>query len=98
MNLIKLNNEEKCFYNRAYTIELLYGGIYEINADCEGDAIDILIDYFCENKDKFRGYFFTDDELAELTEDDIQSYVFGGNDCKYITFQYHEIRLKELEK
>ncbi len=98
MNTIKLNDDEKCFYDKAYSIELLYGGLYEINANYEGDAIDILIDYFVENKDRFRGYFFTEDELTELSEDDIQSYVFGGNECKFITFQYHEIRIKDIEK
>ena len=98
MNIIKLNDDEKCFYDKTYTIELLYGGVYEINSNYEGEAIDILIDYFCDNKDRFRGYFFTCEELAELSEDDIQSYVFGGNDCKYITFHYHEIRIQDITK
>ena len=91
-----INISDKYYTDRFYIIELLHGGRYRIFADCEGDAIDVLIDYFCKYKNKFKGYFFTGDELAELTEDDIQSYIYGGNDCKYITFHYHEIRLSEF--
>ena len=91
-----VNIDDKDFTDKFYIIELLHGDRYRIFADYEGDAIDILIDYFCKYKNKFKGYFFTSDELADLTEDDIQSYIFGGNDCKYITFHYHEIRLREF--
>ncbi len=94
VNTININ--DKYYTDKFYIIELLHGSRYRIFADCEGVAIDILIDYFCKYKNKFKGYFFTGDELAELSEDDIQSYVYGGNDCKHITFHYHEISLSEF--
>jgi hypothetical protein len=94
VNTININ--DKSFTDKFYIIELLHGCTYRIFAYNEADAIDILIDYFCKYKNKFKGYFFSSDELSEFSEDDIQNYIFGGNYCKYITFQYHEIRIKEF--
>tara|TARA_R110001606_G_scaffold381244_1_gene542340 strand:- start:681 stop:974 length:294 start_codon:yes stop_codon:yes gene_type:complete len=95
-NLIVLNKENEYFVDRCFTIELLYGGIYEIYENCEGDALDTLIDYFEANRDRFKGYFFTDEELFELDNED--DYLYGGNCGTYITFQSHEVRIKEVVK
>ena len=95
-NLIVLNKENEYFVDRCFTIELLHGGIYEIYEDCERDAVDSLIDYFEANRDKFEGYFFTDEELLEL--DNGEEYLSGGNCGTYITFESHEIMIKEVVK
>ena len=98
---------DECFYNR-FTIELLYGGEYSIDASCLQDAIDVLIDYFDNaNKEaiknygiaKYNGYFLTDNECKEHDDDgNLDCFLHGCNYCQYLSFQWHEIRVTEVFK
>jgi hypothetical protein len=103
--MIELHDD--CFDNR-FTIEILYGGIYSIYASCLQDAIDVLIDYFdTANKEAledkaiapYSGYFLTDEEIKEYEEEDrLDEFLYGGNYCQYLSFQWHEVRVQEVFK
>ena len=98
---------DECFSKR-FTIELLYGGKYSIDASCLQDAIDVLIDYFdTANKEAienggvapYGGYFLTDEEQREHGRDgNLEGFLDGGNYCQYLSFQCHEVRVQEVEK
>jgi hypothetical protein len=96
MNIIKLHDE--C-WNKRYLIEFLYGGEYEVDANCEGDAIDIIIDYWEEDQHKHRGYLMSADEIHEHEMDlSIEDFISGGNCSSVTTFGWHEVSIKECTK
>ena len=104
--MIELHDE--CFSNR-FEIELMYGGRYSIDASCLQDALDVLIDYFdtanreaiaIDTAAPYRGYFLTDEEQQEheFEGEELDEYIYGGNYCQYLSFQYHEMRVMEVNK
>ena len=87
------------FVDNSFTIELLHGGCYKIDADNLQDAIDILVDYFTFKKQQFRGYFLSIEEQEEAESDgNIDEYLNGGNEGVYLSFQWHEVRYQELHQ
>lgn len=91
-----LNSDDKGFYSRCYRVQLGYylsfnGVIY---ARCEQDAIDLLIDAH-DNEDHI-GWFMSDDKLAELSDDEKECLIYGGNYCKHMSFGYDQLRIIEL--
>ena len=96
MNIIKLHDE---YTNKRFLIEFLHGGEYEVDADSEGDAIDVIIDYWEEEPHKYRGYFMNADEIHEHEKDlSIDEFISGGNCGTVTTFGWHEIRINEVSK
>ncbi len=103
--MIKLHDEA---WRNRYEIELLYGGKYSIDANCLQCAIDGLIDYFdMANKEAlesggiapYSGYFLTDEEQREHGRDgNLEGFLYGGNYCQYLSFQWHEVRVQEVFK
>jgi len=96
--MIILNAEDKGYYSRCYHIQLGYYLSFDgiIYASCEQDAIDILIDHY--DNDEHTGWFMSDDELAELSEDEEECLIYGGNYCKYMSFGYEQLRITELSE
>lgn len=99
MNTITiLNPDDKGFYSRCYHVQLGYylsfNGI--IYASCEQDAIDLLIDAY-DNKDHI-GWFMSNNELSELSDDEKECLIYGGNYCKYMSFGYEQLRMIELSE
>ena len=71
------------FWEHNYNILLTEQGIpFNVNAACEGDAIDYVIDYCAEH---LPGLVFTQEEAAE--EEYIEDYVNGGNEGLYLSTQ-----------
>lgn len=93
-----LNPDDKGYNSRCYHIQLGYylsfNGI--IYASCEQDAIDLLIDAY-DNEDHI-GWFMSDDELSELSDDERECLIYGGNYCKYMSFGYEQLRMTELSE
>jgi len=93
-----LNPDDKGFFSRCYHIQLGYylsfnGVIY---ASCEQDAIDLLIDAY-DNIDHV-GWFMSDVDLNELTDEEKEGLIYGGNYCKYMSFGWEQLRITELSE
>ncbi len=67
------------FWKYKYIVTMPLSCEYAINASCEGDAIDYLIDYLEINAP---GYLMTMDEANETGYPD--DYISGGNHGLYI--------------
>lgn len=63
------------FWKHTYIIAFPLGS-YLVNADSEGDAIDEFIDWAEKNAP---GYLFTRDEEEELSDDERDQHIVGGN-------------------
>ena len=90
-----INNSDKCFCDKYFLMSLHLGGHYKIYADDLGTAEDELIDYFYSKKEKLKGYFLSEDDMTEMSEDELEHYIFGGNCGVYLSFQYHELYIEE---
>lgn len=88
-----LNPNDIAFYDKVYHVEIGY--YYSIStvvyADCEQDALDVLIDSL--DKELTPGYFLneSDTEEAELGE-----FISGGNNGAYLSFTNDEMRITEV--
>ncbi len=90
-----INNPDKCFYDKYYLMSLYLGGSYKVYAYDLGMAEEELIDYFYSKKNSLEGYFLSEDDKQDMSEDELQNYIFGGNYGVYLSFQYHELYLEE---
>ena len=82
------------FWKRYYLVEMVEGifnSSFAVNADCEQDAIDYVIDY-CE--EHLPGLIMSIEE--EEGEEFIEDYVCGGNHDKYLNVQNINISIQEL--
>ena len=88
--MIKLHDD---YFTTRFTIEFEHGGEFEIDASCLQDAIDILIDHLSP----YEGYFLTDEEITEYEKEGyLENYIYGGNYCQYLSFQWYEIHVTEV--
>jgi hypothetical protein len=89
-----INSDEK-FWNHSYRIhlhELDSPGIL-VNANCEQDALDYVIDWHEEKGNM--GLFFTNEELDAMTEEERGEYITGGNHC--LTCNSYNVRIIEID-
>ena len=91
-----LNIDNKPYVDTAFHIEI---GVFRsidvvVFADNLQEALDIIIDYYEERKEEYKGFFFTEDELIEEA-DYLDEYLSGGNCGTYLTFGAHEMRVRE---
>lgn len=93
IDTIELHDE---FTKNRYLITIHLGGAYSVDADCEQDALDTVIDYWCKDKHKFRGYFLSDEEVEE--EEYLEEYLMGGNEGVYTNFHDYELRITEVTR
>lgn len=91
--MLELNPTDKEFTKNAYHVQLGYYLSFDgiIYANCEQDVIDRLIDAY-DNQDHI-GWFLSDDELQEMSDDEKEGYICGGNYCRYMSFHWHELRI-----
>lgn len=68
------------FWKHNYRVTLDLGVAFWVNADCEQDALDYVIDY-CEEH-RFIGFIASH---GEIDEDDEDVFVCGGNHGLYLT-------------
>lgn len=92
-----LNPDDKGFHSRCYHVQLGYYLSFDgvIYASCAQDAIALLIDAY-DNEDHI-GWFMSDEELAELSDDERECLIYGGNYCKHMSFGYEQLRITELD-
>ena len=88
----------KNFWKNNYKIYVTAQGIeFHVNADCEQDAIDYIIDY-CADEDEgnMPGLVADYRELLDdgITENEINDYICGGNKSLYLTT--HNIHIEKL--
>jgi hypothetical protein len=83
---------DNSFWMHKYLISMPAIGTnhFAVNASCEGDAMDEVIDY-CEKK---QWYIMTDEDREE--EEYLDEYVMGGNHGIYLNVPYHEVRIEVL--
>lgn len=100
MLLPVLNPQDETFYDNAYDITIgVHCSIhYVVLADNEQEAIDTIIDHYHDKKEEYEGFFLSDDDIEEMTDDDREQYIYGGNYCEYLSFEYSEMRIKQLNK
>ena len=80
------------FWKHNYKIFLTAQGIeYHVNADCERDAIDYVIDYCEENHP---GLLMSIEERDE--EKFLDEYICGGNHGLYLNT--HNVYIEEMGK
>ena len=91
-----LNIDNKPYTDTVFHIQIgCYGTIDAVVfADNLQDALDIIIDYYEERKEEYKGFFFTEEELIEEA-DYLDEYLSGGNCGTYLTFGVHEMRVRE---
>jgi len=91
---IYINKEswDNNFWKHKYLISLPAIGTnhFAVSADCEGDAMDEIIDY-CEKK---QWYIMTDEDQED--EEFLDEYVQGGNHGIYLNVPYHEVRIEKV--
>lgn len=86
-----LSDWEEHFWEHDYLIRLTEQGIpFAVNADCEQDAIDYIIDYCEEN---LLGLVMSREEEEE--EEFLEEYIFGGDHGIYLNTCY--ITIKEVQ-
>lgn len=86
----KADYDEK-FWKHNYKILLTEQGIeFIVNADCEQDAIDYVID---ECEENHPGLIMSREEEEE--EDFLDDYISGGNHGRYLNTFY--IHIEEIE-
>jgi hypothetical protein len=93
MNNVKMINELDCLvFTKTFRIGIGYGSEwYGVHANCEQDALDILVDWFEENE--YHGMYSTyaevieyhndldDEELDEMV---CSGYIVAGNHCHFL--------------
>jgi hypothetical protein len=80
---VEVVNPDEGIWSNHYLIAIDYFKVYYVIADCEQDALDILIDY-CEERN-YQGYFYTDEDLEEMTQEEQDDLLIAGNHCRYIS-------------
>jgi hypothetical protein len=80
---VEVVNPDESIWDKHYLVCIDYFKVYYVIAQCEQDAFDILIDY-CEERD-YKGYFYSDEDIEELTEEERQDLFVAGNHCRYIS-------------
>jgi hypothetical protein len=90
--IVNPNDYEEKFWKHNYLISLHNAGEYLVNADCEQDAIDYLIDY-CE--EKYPGLIMSREEEEE--EEFLEEYIMGGNHGFYLNVPAHEMMIEEIK-
>lgn len=92
-----LNIDNKPYVDHAYHIQIgVYNSIdWIVFADNEQEAIDLIIDHYWDQKENYPGYFLTNDALDELTQDQLNSLIYGGNNCVYLTFECNEMQITQ---
>lgn len=87
-----LSDWQEHFWEHDYLIRLTEHGIlFAVNADCEQDAIDYLIDY-CEVD--LPGLVMSREEEEE-EEEFLEEYICGGNHGIYLNTYY--INIEEVQ-
>lgn len=81
----------KPFWNKIYLILVSsYGFPYVVNASCEQDAVDYLIDYLEEEENG--ALLMTREEEEDYRDDGyLEEYISGGNHGRYI--YTHNVRI-----
>jgi hypothetical protein len=93
LNNFEMVNELDCLvFDKTYRIGVGYGSqLYHVHANCEQDALDILVDWFEEKE--YYGMYSTYADIVEyhndLNDDDefeemLDNYIVAGNHCHYI--------------
>jgi len=92
--IVNADDYNEKFWKYNYAVHMTAQGIgFLVNADCEQDAIDEIIDYM-EKTGNFPGILMTDEEVEELRAESIADYgderylddscIQGGNHGRYI--------------
>jgi len=88
------NDWSEKFWNNNYRIIVSAQGVeFFVNADNEQEAIDYIIDY-CE--DNLPGLLWDDEDLYEMTEDERDEYICGGNHGRYLST--HNIYIETVKR
>ena len=81
---------EEQFWNHNYKVQVSMQGMeFIVNADCEQDAIDYIIDDCEEN---YPGLLWSREEEEE--QEYLEEYICGGNHGRYLST--HNIHIEEI--
>ena len=93
INMVNPDDIKESFWNSTYLIWVTAQGIlFLVNADCEQDAIDEMIDYIESMKWDGLLLDYNDSDDMEMIESG--DYICGGNHGRYLS-TYH-IRIESL--
>ncbi len=89
-----INTNDRKYFNNLYKISLYNysDNYYLVYANCEQDALDILVDHLEEIKEN--GHIYTYEQLLNygMTELEIDTnYVSCGNYCNYVSIEHLQI-------
>ena len=91
VHFVNPSDYDEGFWGHNYLVRLTAQGIaYAVNASCEQDAIDFVIDY-CE--EHHPGLLLDDDAVAELDKEGfLDEYISGGNHGRHLST--HTVSIK----
>ena len=93
INFVNPDDIKESFWKRDYLIQITRFGIpFIVNADCEQDAIDEIIDYI--EAMKWDGLLLDYNDSDDLEMIESGDYICGGNHSRYLS-TYH-IRIESL--
>lgn len=75
-------NPDENIWNNHYLVCIDYFSVYYVIADYEQSALDILVDYLEDNN--CQGYFYTDKEIEEFSDQEREELLVAGNHSRYI--------------
>ena len=89
-------NKLEPFWNNIYLLLVThYGFSYIVNANCEQDALDYLIDYLEE--EEHDALLMSTEEMIEAEEEGfLEEYPSGGNHGRYI--YTHNLRIEQIHQ
>ena len=90
---IVVNPDDSEFWENRYEIELNHAPGFIVYASNLQDALDYMIDFWEETESDNPGYFLSEKEIKE--EEYLEEYVYGGNYCRYTSFGWHEMIVRE---
>lgn len=94
-NVEIVNNDDRQYFDNAYAVSIYnYDSMmYGVYANCEQDALDVVVDYL-ESEGK-TGLFYDLDEVEEMEKDGYADmFVVAGNHCHHLDSSH--IMIKEV--
>lgn len=93
---MKYINEEEKFWKHSFRVHLHEHdteGLL-INADHEQDALDYAVDY--AEKQGWEGLFYSQEEIAEKTEQEQENLLFAGNHSRALSSSDY-LRIEKID-
>ncbi len=94
-----LNPSDRAFYDNAFRVTIGYYTSIDtvVYADCEGDALDTVIDDMESKEKENPGHFLTAAQADHLPLSVLEDTIQGGNHSRYLSFDNEELKIVPLD-